>query len=191
MIETTDLAPARASASAASDFAGGLASLTAIEITAANIEWANATAKQIREYRKGLDAEEKSGTAPLLAVVEKIRSWFRAPKQVCDEVYRHLTEGAARAIADGKRQQMALAAEAVATGAGALEIQRAVEAVVPKPTGSRTLVYYSARIIDASKVPREFLCVDQKALDAHAREVKDAFAVPGVELVRDEKVVPL
>ncbi|MBK6920535.1 MAG: hypothetical protein IPH07_24255 [Deltaproteobacteria bacterium] len=191
MIETTDLAPARASADAATTGAAQLSSLLAVEITPDRVEWANATAKQVRAYRKALEDEEKSGTKPLLAVVDKIRGWFRDPKAVCDQVYTHLTKGVERCIEEGRREQMRLAAAAAATGAGHAEIQRAVEAAVQKPTGSKTVTYYSARVTDASKVPAQFWMINQQALDAHARAVKDAFNVPGVELVRDTRVVPL
>lgn len=231
MIETTDLAPARASADAATTGAAQLSSLLAVEITPDRVEWANATAKQVRAYRKALEDEEKSGTKPLLAVVDKIRGWFRDPKAVCDQVYTHLTKGVERCIEEGRREQMRLAAAAAATGAGHAEIQRAVEAAVQKPTGSKTVTYYSAKVTvppaatiaslatlrETMRVhceqrhrnddllrlmlvqlqdllaflPVEFVTINQQALDAHARATKDAFDVPGVELVRDTRVVPL
>lgn len=191
MITTTDLTPARASADAASAGAGQLTSLLSWVVTPDRIDEANATAKAVREYRKTLDAEEKRGTKPLLEVVETIRSWFRDPKAACDRVYAHLTEGVARCLAESRAASTKALAEAAATGAGAAEIQRAVEVAAAKPAASKQLVFYSVRVVDAAKVPAMFLRVDQQALDAHARAVKDAFSVPGCELIRDVRVVPL
>ena len=47
---------------------------------------------------------------------------------------------------------------------------------------------YRARVVDAKLIPREFLCVVEPMLNAWARAVKDDFAVPGAELVRERKV---
>jgi hypothetical protein len=189
----TELAPtAHETAIAAAAGANQLStSLLAVPVTPANMQWATDTAKQVRDYRKQLENQMAAGVKPLLGVVETIRGWFRDPLAVCDQVYAHLTGGVA-AVMQAERAAQRLALEAAAaSGAGQEEIKRAVDAAAPRPSGTRETTYYSARVLDAAKVPAMFRVIDQKALDAHARATKEAFAVDGCELVRDTRVVPV
>lgn len=65
----------------------------------------------------------------------------------------------------------------------------AVEVVVPvapsKAVGERTRKTWKARVINESLVPREFLIVNEAALDAFARTTKGATNVAGVEFYEE------
>lgn len=54
--------------------------------------------------------------------------------------------------------------------------------------GSRVLMPWKHEVIDASKVPDQFKVVDEKALGAYARAMKDKAAVPGVRFFQDMKI---
>ena len=64
--------------------------------------------------------------------------------------------------------------------------ERDLRAVPQAPVAFRTK--YSARVVDAQLVPREYLVVDEPKLNAMARALKDDFCVPGVELVKERTV---
>lgn len=53
---------------------------------------------------------------------------------------------------------------------------------------SRTAKRWFATVTDKSKLPDEYLVVDQKALDAVARALKDKFNVPGAKAEFEEKL---
>jgi len=66
------------------------------------------------------------------------------------------------------------------------QVEKDLRAVPPAPVAFRK--NYSARVVDAKLIPREFLCVDQAKLNAWARTVKEEFSVPGAELVVEQVV---
>ena len=55
----------------------------------------------------------------------------------------------------------------------------------PRVEGVQTRKTWKARVVDAALVPREFLTVNQAALDAFAKAVKGATPVAGVEFYED------
>ena len=57
-----------------------------------------------------------------------------------------------------------------------------VASVAPEIRGQSIRVTWKARVVDAAKVPREWLVVNQQALDAFARSTRGAVAVAGVEM---------
>lgn len=65
------------------------------------------------------------------------------------------------------------------------EQQAMIDAVVAKPLPTRKV--YSARVVNEALVPREYWAIEQGKLDAVASALKEAFAVPGCELVIEEK----
>lgn len=150
-------------------------------------EWANKIAKQVRTYKQQLEAQRDSGIRPLLEVVETIRGWFRDPIAGCEQVYRHLTEGvAAFLVAERTRQT-----NAVREATSQTEIAAVVAALAPKPAGTSERTYWHAEVVDASKLPPEYLLPDITRLNKEARELKERFAVPGAKAVPEVRVVPL
>jgi hypothetical protein len=192
VIEARDLAPAIADGAAADQAVAALAEfLLALVVTRENTDEANRYARGIRDYRKALEDSRAGYSRQPRDELERIRSCYRGAIEKLDSIYAHLTTGVARVVqAERAEQQRALAA-AAASGAGAAEIARAVQAVAPKPSQTRELVQYSAKVVDASKIPAEFWKIDLDALNAAARERKDSFSVPGAELIKDVRIIPL
>lgn len=56
-------------------------------------------------------------------------------------------------------------------------------------TGSALRIYYKFRITDASAVPRNFCCPDEKAIGEYVRREKEKAigAIPGIEVYADER----
>ncbi len=103
-------------------------------------------------------------------------------------------------LAEEQRQAEALlrqADEAAASGdvaaAEALEEQAAkvqtqavyipatVSAAPEKPKGASSRMQWKARVVDPAKVPDQFKIINEKALDAYAKAMKEAAVVEGVE----------
>lgn len=57
----------------------------------------------------------------------------------------------------------------------------AVAPSVPKVSGITTKLVWRAKVIDAAKVPREYLMVDEKKLDGYAKAMKEGAKVEGVQ----------
>ena len=58
-----------------------------------------------------------------------------------------------------------------------------VASVAPVVSGQSVRKTWTAKVVDAALVPREWMVVNQSALDAFARSTKGAVKVPGVEFV--------
>lgn len=58
--------------------------------------------------------------------------------------------------------------------------------VIEKQGGEATKKVWKARVLDAAKVPREWMIVDEKALNAFARATKGAKSVEGVQFYAED-----
>ena len=63
----------------------------------------------------------------------------------------------------------------------AATLAQATVTVMPKSKGTAMRELWSAVVVDPSLVPREYLIVNQKALDALARATKGSVTIPGVK----------
>lgn len=64
-----------------------------------------------------------------------------------------------------------------------------VAPAIRKAEGTNTRTIWKARIVDADAVPRQFLMVNDKALDAFAKNTKGTSQVAGVEFYSEESLV--
>lgn len=64
----------------------------------------------------------------------------------------------------------------------------AVSKLMTTPEGTYTRKQYSMRVVDPSKVPAQYWKIDEAALNELASDQKDAFDVPGCEIVVEEIV---
>ena len=85
------------------------------------------------------------------------------------------------------------AADARARAENEIRASARIEVVADAPlavtgAGSRVLRPWKHRIVDASKVPDQFKVIDEKALAAYAKAMKDKAAVAGVEFFQDMKI---
>lgn len=149
-------------------------------------QWAVDVAHQLRAQRKELEAERDSVLRPLNDAVRRIRGWFRAPVTVLDAAEQTIKSKVLAFRAEQKREQMRALAAAATSHA---ELAQATEATTAKPDGMSEREVWSAEIVDASALPREYLVPDQKRLDQLAREQKSALSIPGVRPVSKKILV--
>lgn len=136
-------------------------------------ERAEALARAQREKEEAARrAEEEARARAAAAKNEEARA---AAEAEAEKARKAAAAAAAKAAA---REE---AAEAVAP-ASVIE----VASVAPKVKGQSVRKTWKARVIEAAKVPREWMVVNQTALDAFARSTKGAVPVAGVEMYEEE-----
>lgn len=64
-----------------------------------------------------------------------------------------------------------------------------VETTVPKVEDASVRTFWKYEIVNEAKIPREFLCVDEKAIGAMVRTKKGSTSIPGVRVYSDTRVV--
>lgn len=132
---------------------------------------------------------EKEFLSPVLAAIDglkrKTTAWYTAEQvRIAAEQERRRieAESLAAAAAEAEEQGEAdFAAEAVALAA----VEAANVSYTPKTKGTAMRESWSAVVIDPDKIPREYLVVNQTALDAVARATKGTINIPGVEFRKD------
>lgn len=150
--------------------------------------------------KKILDAERQL-TGPLneaeAACKGAISSYLQAEERKRLEEQQRLQ---AQADEEARRQREALEKRAAQakrpeTQQRHLEAAQAIQAPVvhiapsiPKVDGLVTRKIWKARVVDATQVPREFLTVNEKALDAYAKATKGSAQVPGVMFYEEQQL---
>ena len=61
-------------------------------------------------------------------------------------------------------------------------VQTVLKSAAPKAEGTSVRTFWKYEIVDEAVIPREFLCVDDKALGAYVRQEKDSASIPGVRV---------
>lgn len=82
-------------------------------------------------------------------------------------------------------------AEAERVEAAPIQVQATPKVEATKVAGLATRDNWSAKLIDITKVPAEYLMFDQKAADAFARATKGTKQVPGIEFVNNPSTINL
>ncbi len=148
---------------------------------------------------KSIVAQEKSFTDRLDAVERKIKQAVlqydreqeairqaeqRRLQAEADEAARKERERLEKQAAKLKtpEKQEALREQAAAIVAPVVN----VAPVTQKTEGVSTRKIWKARVVDADKVPREWLIVDEKALDGFAKATKGSKQIAGVEFYQEE-----
>jgi hypothetical protein len=162
-------------------------------VTQEHILAASPLLQQIKGDMKRLDERKKAITKPLNDALRSVRDLFRPAEQALEEAERHLkTEigNAQRNIQEANRlaalatqaalQQHDVRAAALASGA----IQ-ATEA----PQGISYRDRFEFRIVDAAKLPREFLMPDERRIRAYIAEHGERASIPGVAIEKRVAVV--
>lgn len=167
----------------------GLATLAGKALEVANT-WGlarhdpEAVANTLRQWHaiiKMIETEEDADCKPLAAEVKRRRArWksVRGPLEAAIKIGKGCIDAWRRAD-----EERALAALPAATSRE--EIAASVDALTTKALP--TVKYYSARVVDETKLARRWWQYDQAGLDALARTQKEAFAEPGCELVVEER----
>lgn len=116
---------------------------------------------------------------------QKMTAFYEAEqKRIAAEQERQRQEAEAMAALAAEAEaagDMETAAEAVAVAA----VTESTVTAAPKAAGISMREVWRAKVVDPNKVPREYLIVDQSALDAIAKATKGKLNIPGVEFVKD------
>jgi len=143
--------------------------------------------------------QERLADAPLIEaegiIKPLISAWCAEQEKIRQEEERRLRE-IARKEEEERQFQEALAAEAAGEKDVAEEIMAApvqaapvvVPKAVPKVSGIAIKKEWKFRIIDANKIPRQYLIPDEKAIGATVRGCGDKANIPGVEIYSVDNV---
>lgn len=145
--------------------------------------------KKAAEAHKAICSAENEVLAKVTARENEIRQkmsnyWQAEQKRIAAEQERKRKEAeemariAAEAEAAGDEET---AAEAVAIAA----VTEATVTEAPKAAGVSMREVWRAKVVDLNKVPREYLIVNQSALDALAKATKGSINIPGVEFIKE------
>lgn len=125
----------------------------------------------------------------------KMLIYQRAEEEKCQIETRRLQ---AEADDKARREREALQAKAAQMKTAAKQQEYAeraasvmapvvqVAAQVPKVSGVSTKKLWQARVVDAGKVPRDFLLVDERKLDQYAKAMREMAKVEGVEFYQED-----
>ncbi len=129
--------------------------------------------KEVKASYKSLEAQRTSVTKPLGALKKAIDGWFKPAKDALLAEEKFLKTVIADFVV---AQEQARVAQ---LQAGNHEAALAIEPAV-LPQGVRTTTTWQFEIVDASKIPREFLVPDAAAIQAHVAANKANSSIPGV-----------
>jgi len=141
--------------------------------------------KKASEAHKAICAMEKKMLAPVEAKIAELKDettrWYAAEQERIraeEERRRKDAEELARLAAEAEQTgDTDMAQEAVL----AATLAESSVTVMPKVQGTSMREAWRAVVTDITQVPREYLVVNQSALDALARATKGAVNLPGVK----------
>jgi threonyl-tRNA synthetase len=148
--------------------------------------------KEVKEKMTEIDTERKSIVKPINDSVKKINAMFNEPYDKLEAIEEIIK----RSILFYQNEQARIQREKEAKVQAKLDRQGIDEVVVPKVvnkvaafTGGQTRKKYTAKIIDPTKIPKEFWIIDIAALNALASVQKENFNVAGCEVEVTESLV--
>ena len=163
-------------------------------------DWFKPSKDAANKAHKAITAQEKSLTDPIdmaeRSVKAKINAWDQNQERIRQEEQRKL-----QAAADEKarKERLRLEAQAAKLKTPELKAERlemADEVVAPvvtvapveKVSGTAKSKIWKARVVDVSMVPREWMTVNESALNAFARSTKGVVPVAGVEFYAESNL---
>jgi colicin import membrane protein len=99
-----------------------------------------------------------------------------------------LQQAEAAALAGDTATAEALEEKAMAAQAQSAPINTYVAPAMEKPKGAAMRKVWKARVIDPALVPDQFKVINEKALDAYAKSMKQDAKVPGVEFYAEDSL---
>lgn len=156
--------------------------------TQEDLELVSAWIKEAKGRGKLLKDRLEEITKPLNESLKSIRALFKPPIDACDKIEAELKAKVAAHIASqAERNQAAMEIASEAVEAGDTELAEQALATVTEignVDGISHRTSWAFEIEDESKLPREWLVPDLKAIGAHARAAKGDEApapIPGVK----------
>jgi hypothetical protein len=118
--------------------------------------------------------------------LEKIELDRQAEEQAASEAL--LAQAEEAALAGDSAAAEALEEKAMAAQAQAAPIATYVPPVATKPRGASTTKIWKCRVVDPTKVPDQFKTINEKALDAYAKAMKQDAKVDGCEFYSEDSL---
>lgn len=150
------------------------------------------TLRDVKKSWKDLETEKKTVTDPLNATLKKVRSWFK-PAQDYLKKAELLCK---KKLSDYQLEQVKKREKAMIEMATAKDFDGKMKAAeglvsVPEAKGITIRETWKYEVKDISKVPVQFLAIDDSAVKQYIKEFgkgkpKD---VPGLEFVQDASVI--
>ena len=145
---------------------------------------ADERARLERERAEALAKVQRDKEAAAIKAAEEALARAAAATNEAEWVKAEREAAKAAAVANAAAAKAEAREEAAAAVAPAPVIS--VASVTPVVKGQALRKVYRARVVELSLVPREYMLVNQVALDAFARATRGAVKIPGVEIVSDD-----
>lgn len=140
---------------------------------------------EIKTQRNAVESARRSFVDPLNEVVKRINGFFRPALDRYDECERILKSKLVEWTQNAERERQRLLEEAESQaqdgdlGAANVAIEEAEALVVPKVAGFSQSETWTGEVVDASKIPREYLIPDEVKLRAVTKAHKGDPKIPG------------
>src|SRR5690606_37870114 len=152
------------------------------------------------DRKREVDADEHTLRDPLKAILEKVGLAMGQFQDQCEkqrQIEREMLLAQQKAEMDASAMELAEglaengqveATDAVRAQAAKMQPEVNCESFAPHVTGTAKRVDWKFEIVDASLIPREYLCPDEKKIGAIVKGFKDATNIPGVRVFSQTKV---
>lgn len=166
--------------------------------TPAEYETAGQMLVAIKGRIKEVEEKRKSWVEPLNKTVKSINAFFKPVITEWEVVVEGLkvamlayqqVAAAEKTKAFEAAKQLAMQGIITGTGIDAAQYQQlaaTASAHAPAAAGISAREHWSWRVVDATKVPREYLGIDVTKVNAAVHTGKGATSIPGIEVFRDD-----
>ncbi len=159
-----------------------------------DLNFASEILTDIKGKKKTLENERGKATRPLLDALNVIRGWFKPAVEVlaqCENKLKAKISGYHRE--QREKQQAALQAAGDASMQGDVQgaqqaMGRAQAAEVHKAPGVQMREVIKFEVFDVTQVPREFLMINERAIQQHIMQHGASVEISGVKIWRDFSV---
>jgi prefoldin subunit 5 len=163
-----------------------LVEISSLEIsTQDDVEFATRLIRELKSQRKDLEEERSKVTKHLTQALETVRGWFRPAVRTLEEA-ETILRGKIVALS---QLQAARQAEALRAATTSEEVSEVMERSVVPAEGSHMTYTWDFEIVDFSKVPRQFLCVNEDAVLEHIKKTEGKEEISGIRVTRKGTLV--
>ncbi len=180
-------------------------------LSADDLKTVHAQEKKISELRLSM-------TRPLDATKKAIMDFFRIPEQYCADIksaisnkrleyqkeqdkIRQKEEDRVRRLQEAEATKLEARADKLKSEGRAEELRQEAQQIretaptisippVEKSEGIRTVTNYKFEIIDATKIPSEYLIADEQKIGRVVRATKGEITIPGIKIYIETKESP-
>jgi len=139
--------------------------------------------KPVLDRLGDLESLAKKTIVAYQSKIERLRIEEQAKREAEERRLREEQEAKAQALVDAGFTDVAEAVQAEE-----VEQPEPVELPRAKPAGLTERTYWRFRITDENMIPREFLMVDNVKIKKVVNELKEATAIPGIEVYSEKAI---